>query len=801
MTRRRAALCALTLVSSLVLASGPALAPTAEAQAPPADPACARASEEAPVLVEVTTLAPRAPSRPDQPLQVSGRLVNCGSAPIGDLELRLGVGPRLVSRSEVERADQEPVVGPRRLTAEPAAVTLGPGASTPFDLRLLVRELRLGRANGVFPLTVQARGRVDGEASRLQLGLAHTFLPWFPDGPIAPTRLAWLVPLVDEPHRGPGDVLLDEELDRLLDDAPRGRLFRALLAGTTGATGACDPPAAPPAGTPSDPELPCRGDPVPMTYALDPDLLRDVDAMTRDHTVLRGGRRVTLPPSPAAEAWLVSLKQAVRSGSDVLALAYGDPDVVALTRPDSPVREDVEALRTLGAAVTEDLLEVEPLTSTALLPPGPVGSVVEALAGGEVETLVVDAAALPDPDPMGSRTQSARTVLATRSGDVTALVPDPGLADLLAPDPTGPGWQGTRLAEQRWIAEVAALTAERPSESRTFLVAPGRRADLVPAVVAAAVADSGRLPFLCAVSLKRAAAGDERCPQTPGGVVDTQGPARAEPRGTPVPRTAEDLELSALQVRDYARIRTASDQLTEQVLVSGSDPAVAAKARLLRARGRAASTAWRQEPARGRLFLKLLSDDVTRLRRSVRLIDVRPVLLTGSSGTIVLTVENTLDQPVTVGIGLPRNESVRLESTDTAVQVIPPRRAVDVSVRVAARTSGRFTAVATLLDAQGRPFGEQVELEVRSTQYGRVALAITGVAAAVLLVAAGVRITRRARHRRPAEDAGQAEGVGPAEDVGPLEDAGQVEDADQVEDAGHVEPAGRAAPAAPGSGV
>ncbi len=57
--------------------------------------------------------------------------------------------------------------------------------------------------------------------------------------------------------------------------------------------------------------------------------------------------------------------------------------------------------------------------------------------------------------------------------------------------------------------------------------------------------------------------------------------------------------------------------------------------------------------------------------------------------------------------------------------------------------------LATLIDEEGEPFGEAVRLEVRSTGYGRVALAVTGIAAAVLLVAAGARITRRAL-RRPA---------------------------------------------------
>ena len=49
-----------------------------------------------------------------------------------------------------------------------------------------------------------------------------------------------------------------------------------------------------------------------------------------------------------------------------------------------------------------------------------------------------------------------------------------------------------------------------------------------------------------------------------------------------------------------------------------------------------------------------------------------------------------------------------------------------------------------------------MRLDVRSTQYGRVALAVTGVAAAVLLVAAGVRITRRALRRTTPDDGAPA---------------------------------------------
>ena len=91
--------------------------------------------------------------------------------------------------------------------------------------------------------------------------------------------------------------------------------------------------------------------------------------------------------------------------------------------------------------------------------------------------------------------------------------------------------------------------------------------------------------------------------------------------------------------------------------------------------------------------------------------------------------------------------TARPSLSSTTTQVVPPRNATPIRVSVEPRTSGRFVVLATLTDEQGQPFGDAVRLEVRSTGYGRVALAVTGVAAAVLLVAAGARITRRALRR------------------------------------------------------
>ncbi len=739
------------LAAVLLLLTAPAAGPAAAAPAPP--PGCGGASEESPVLVEVTTLLPRAPSLPEEPFQVAGRLRNCGQEALTGLQVRLTVGARIRTRGELQRADEEPVLGGRRLKPVPTGVQeLAPGQSTPFDLRLLVGELRLGSGLGVYPLSVQARARYGGDGARTAVGLASTYLPWFPDGPPAPTRVAWLWPLIDQPRRGPAEVMLDDQLDALVavgdDRQPRGRLQELLLAGREGSKGRCDDSAAPPPGVARTSLVGCRGEAVPVTYGVDPSLLYSVEAMVRDYTVLVDGEKVDRAASANAEQWLVGLRAAAQE-QDVLALPFGDPDVVAMARAGTGLRDEVEQLRKLGQATVQRLLYEQgstrrSLTSVVWPPPGPVtDTALDLLLGGQARSVVLDAEALPPASTSRNRTPSARTALPSPYGATTGLVVEDVLSDLVAPDPTR--WQGPRLAEQRFIAETAILAAELPSQSRTLLIAPSRTADVAQAGLAAAmIADTGRLPWLCPVALAAVAAGTERC----AGLPDAQGPAEAEElaEGGVAPRGDE---LSSDFLERLARVQAAADQFTESVLVDRTEKSTAAKARLLRALGRASSAAWRDQPMLGDRMLRLLQEDVADLRRKVRLVS-RPITLTGGSGVLQLSVQNELDQPVNVGVRLDETSSARLSSGDTDVQVVPADTATSIQVRVEPQTSGRFVVLATLVDEEGRAFGAPVELDVRSTEYGRVALGVTGVAAAVLMIAAGARITRRAMRRNAA---------------------------------------------------
>lgn len=780
---------ALALVLALLALTSPVPAAAAPADAGPVAavtgltglPPAQVDDDDGPVQVEVTGLAPRAPLSVDEPLQVTGRLVNTGDDVLRDLSVRLLVGGVVITRSGLALAETDASTGrPRGPEVAPAATELAPGAAVGFDLRLQVGELGLGRV-GAYPLQVQARGRL-GEQRRVgPLGQAGTFLPWFPDGPPVPTRLAFLLPLVDRPQQTPDGALLGQGLTAAL--AEGGRLRATLTAGRTAAEGACDPAAAGPQapenalqdgtgqddGTPDGaptPEPapvapPCRAEPVPVTYAVDPALLDAATTLSAEHlTVTPSGERVARPPVPAAATWLTELREALagaplRDGepplapADLLALPYGDPDVVAVARSGTQLVGDVEQLRLLGARATQQALGVAPLETVVWPPAGGLSAAaLDLTTGGGAEAVVLDPAALPARGATVGRTPGTRTALSsTGAGPLTGLVVDQGLSELLTVGPGDPGWQGARLAEQRWLVETAVLAAERPGESRTLVVAPPRRSSVRPDVAGPALLDTGRVPWLCAVALADVAAGTERCPGEPVAPVED---AEALPEEPAVPEPADgEGELAPGFLQQVAAVRERAEQLTDRVLVAGSTEAAATRARLLRARGRTLSSAWRTDPAGGRQLLALQREEVDALRSQVSLLTSGRVLLTSDTGVVEVGLSNALEQPVTVGVELNDPAEARLSSSDTALQTVGPGQQVQVRVRVEARVSGQFVVRATLLDRTGQPFGEPVELVARSTRYGRLALAVTGIGAGVLLAAAGVRLARRAL-RQPA---------------------------------------------------
>ena len=743
MLLRRAgrAVSAVALLVLSVLAAGPVSAEPSPSPTRSASSA-SQPNDESPISVLVKTLAPRALGGPSSPLQIAGTLTNRGTAPIGSVRVRLRVGEAITSRSELAAADREPAVTFRRGALE-QVVDLAPGASAPFDLRVLVRDLHL-RGLGVYPLQVEVRGQVGGEGATTQVGLASTYLPWFPDRP-SKTRIAWLWPVVDAPHHGPREAFLNDDLAASV--VTGGRLARLLDGVRKGSTGACDALAAPPPGAPpAGPAPGCQREAVPVTYAVDADLLSDVQAIEKPYRVdTEDGRKLEQPSVAAAAGWLAGLRQDAfsdRSGvrNDVLALPYADPDVVAVNRRPS-LRDEVGKAQALGQRTAEEVLGSATMTGVSWPPAGPLTpGGLESVVRGDTTAVVLDETALPAPLHESGRTPDARTLLSSSLGGVTGLVVDSTLSDLLSAPVGAPG---TRLAEQRWLVESAMIAAERPGESRTMVVAPVRRASLNSTVVADIVADSGRVPWLCPVPLRDVAGGREAC----SGQTRVDLPRAPEDRGQLEPPQDNRDELTVAHLTKVEQVRAAATQFTDDVLSQSSERTATTKARLLRARWRTESVAWRSDPRGGQTLLRAYDADVSTLRSMVTVTTGGRVLLTSTSGTIKVSVQNRLDQPVTVGVDLSATNQTRLTTKSTPPVEVGPSSSRTVDIKVTALTSGRFLVYAQLLDREGNPFGERKDLVVRSTHYGRVALALTGLGAGVLLVAAGVRIVRRALRR------------------------------------------------------
>lgn len=704
-------------------------------------------TDDAPVEVTVAKLAPRFLSDPDAFLQVAGTVRNTGTQPVRRLELRLMVGERLQSRGDLAQADEEPpALRPVATAVVPDDDELTPGETQRFDIRLRVARLGFGQL-GAYPFGVRARGVVDDGGSREQLGLVQTYLPWFPEGPPQPTRIAWVWPLTDRPTRAPREVVVDESLPASLDSG--GRLSQLVVGAQSGGQGKCDDVAeAPPDATVTSPPPRCTAPvQVPVTYAVDPDLLFGAEALTRPWDLLVDGGRETRPASTAARGWLGSLREDLGlARTDLVVLPYADPDVVALTR-DADLDVDVATARTLGATVAQQVLGQTSVLDVAWPPAGPLPqAALEASLGPQTSAVLLDETALPPPPVPPDYAPDARVELtSTVSRDVTGLVIDDALSQLLVPGPATSG-KGPRLAEQRWLVETAMIVAERPSLSRTLVVAPPRRGTVPQAVAAAVIADTGRVPWLCPVSLRDVVAGRDACP----GASAPSEPREPETTGTVEAGVAAGPLVSQDYLRALAAVRRDAEQLTDAVLDPG-EAATSTKQRLLRARLRAESSAWRDAPAQARQLLALLQEDVKSLREQVTLRANKKVTLTSDKGTIRVNLQNATRQPVTVRVRLSA-PAARL-SVETSPEVtLLPESVQQLDLEVEALVSGQFVVEAQLLDREMRPFGDSTRIVVRSTRYGRLALALTGLGAAGLLVAAGVRIARRAlRPTRPTD--------------------------------------------------
>jgi hypothetical protein len=730
-----------------------------------ADPTPSATPEpEAPLKVSVTELLPRAPQA-GQAFEVKGAIRNAGTRPVTDVRVRLGRGSVITLRAVLHELEQDGAditqhFPARRLTSDIAGQhpidVLPEGAVGYFDIRTDVDSLRL-YDTGVYPFDVEARGAVDTSGVQL-LGAVPTWVPFFSaNSKPQQNKVAVVWPVTDKPHQAPDGTFTNDEL---ATSFAQGRLQHVLAAPELAGTVSCDGGATRNDGV-RDPRT-TRCLPIPVTFAVDPDLLSAASTMSsaQHYSYGSGKDRKQGTGREAATAWLGSLKAQVAAPTgSVLALPYADPDVDALAS-SAAGKEDLVTATTLGNDVINAQLGATPID--AVYPPTQgTGALTQDAAdaltpqrGGRFAYILTQSA-FPDLDD-SSRTPSAPVTLGpsrTTNSSLYGLVADDVLSSLVV-GPTHND-EGSRLAEQRFIAETAIIASEAPGLSRTFVIAPDRYSDPDVRTAIESLRDIGRLPWLCPISLEPATQGSESCPGA------TSGPA-SKPYTDPAdPRTAfrqgNGAQLPTSYLAAVAAAERRGTQLTTQVLDdSAGQPDTTRKrirelrTQLRQAVARAESSAWRQDPAGQLKQLSMLNGEVNSLVSNIIVLGGR-LLLTSSRGTIQVSVQNQLDLPVELRL---RFTFPGRPPVETGLISVAGKRSVPAGVKAQGLRSGSFPVDVQMIDRAGKVFRGNSQVLVRSTRYGRLALGVTFAAAAVLFLAAGARIMRRA-HRKSAADAGE----------------------------------------------
>jgi hypothetical protein len=741
------------LLATALGVAAPVLLVAAPAHATPvlAAPGDDSTDPDRPVHIEVGRFEPRTLT-PGATVTVTGTLVNAGETPVTDLALRLQRGELMTSRADIAANDQDPDPA-TSITPDfrPLTDELAPGGELEFSYTVSAADLQLS-ADGVYPVLLNVNGTVDDVQRRV--GELATFVVQQSTLPAARPAVAWMWPLVEHTHRDASGGFVDDDLTDVISDG--GRLDRALsvierLPGTAGS----------------------GGDEVPslqVTLAVDPALVEELTVMAAGPYPV-GGEADAGTGTEAAVAFLDRLR-ALASVHPVVALPYGDVDADALDAaglsdvvvrslpgaqpagqdesgegaPADPTGEAGAGAGAdgagVGARILGDALGVDARTDVVWPAGGTVRSATLAtLQAHGIDTAVLGSDGLTEGATvagLSGTTAAAHTRVSTPAGPLEVLVADSALGRTAGGAEATPG--GPRLAEQRYLAELALITLQAPAGSEpTVLVAPPRDVDAGPDGVGAMLADTAGLPWLRPGTLAGLAVG----PVADGGT-------------TVEPRNAVLLDPAGLT--DVTEAVATRDDLAGAVV---GDPDAALQP-YDAAVSRATSVAWRGDPEGFRAAATDVRTAMDRLRGRVTLLAPADgtYSLASSDAPLILTVVNDLPFTVQVLLDVTARGTRGLSIGDIGPQTLAPGVRTTLTVPTEVSQTGGFAVTASLTTPGGGPLGDRIDLQVKSTAYGPISLTITIGAAALL----GLLFLRRLvlfvlRRRRAAGDQGAPEGA------------------------------------------
>lgn len=759
------------LASVLVLGAGALTA--APAGALPADPAPVAsgtagagrtapgtpATDTLPLTVSVTEVSPQV-LRPGEPLTLTATLRNDGDHEVTPARASVRIYRyRMAARDDLSRwADS----GSRAPLGDVAATErldqpLPPGASATVTVTVppeavgLLRTADAWGPRGVTFDVADSSGRV---------GIDRTFLLWASDDDVPTARVGVLAPVVGPP------------LEPAATEARRQEAEGEDGAAATPGPTATDEPTADPGAEPEDTDPDAVDDPAataddepgdeptvpagtgPDDSALeaatgdDGRLARLLQA-TADHPVVSWAVDPALVQRTStsagdARSWLTALEEAAR-GREVLRLPWADPDLGAIAHAGGQASDLLGlALTTTGTSQSSPLWsDARPVLLSADDVPD-LETAALAATDGAGAPLVTGPGAMP-PTRTGT-TPDAAVALTTAGGDLSALVPDEALSDLLAtPSATQPG-ATPATAAQRVLAETAVLARSAGSDGVTVLARTPRDWDPTTAVADAQLSALESAPWVDTTSvagLLDDPAGDVRRDELPA-------TSRTADELTPAWVNALDGGWRAAQafasvVQDPAALLDGlgSDILTPLSVAWRADP---------QGRAQAVQTALAEAQARQRGLTLLLNQQVTVISRTSQ---------------IRVVVRNDLDQDAMVRVEV-RPQKGCLQTTRSGVVPVAARQQTAVPLSLRATANCDVDVTVSLVAENGRELASPVRFRARVAptveSVGTVVLAVLLAVALVLGIWRTVRRGQTSRRGARVAAEAEAEGTDPAED-------------------------------------
>jgi len=700
------------LVTLAVPARASATSSVAAATSARAIPAVARAENEEPLEVEISSLSPSYLPRKGT-VRLSGSVTNVSDERWRAINVHAFIdGAPLTSSAELAATSTAPIeadVGERIFlpgTFDDIG-SLAPGESASYSIELKRNQIPVSAA-GVYWFGAHALGNTTDLRDGVADGRARTLLALVPPDTKGRERAAVVIP-IRRSIRHTADGRLRSAARWAADLSVGGRLrtlgdFGA-SSGTIPVTWLVDPavPDAvarlvagnpqrtladvlPPPGGGS--ENPDPGEGTPSSEIVEPG-----DEETDEPQQ---------PPNVAATpgaTWLTRFEDAL-AGDQVLALPFGDPDVAAIASHAPPFYD--AAVRRGGTELERWRVD----TSPAVAPPDGFLSVSSlSMLSGDESVLLSDRALPPDEVRTSGRVDGQRVLF---SSSATAL------------GGPGPGDPLSELAlRQRFLAE-AAVRLLFHDRTPLLTVLPPEFVPNSPSTFWSGL----EAPWLELTDTDNLGRG-RRVPADEITYPVEQELTELDPENFTVAEQliAAGRTLDNVLPRNDIVARQVLDEALTSLSFTERDRTIESR------RDTAAAIEWIGQ----------------RLER-VRIRAPRGVTLSSAAGTLGTTVTNRLDQPVTVWLRTTSLGDVDVETSDPIELAAGSRQTV--LLQASASSPGVHYVRVMVTDQDGKPLGASQRVAIRSAQVSEVIWLILGVGVGLLFLAIAIRIWRRVRSER-----------------------------------------------------